>query len=718
MSSLTSRRALLDIIEEKERELIRIRNAAENVAEEEKVSLQQRLTTMESDMERNVSSLKDRQAKIEILQNDIKSIESRYVQQLQELESSMQAEMNQRIRYIEDDLKQEATRQAEKFEQEQRKKLKAEFEDRLEEREKNLRLQYLNKLEQEMANQERELQLCFEKTLTNQKREFEQAESDWVSKLRRKDYELETLTLSMDKEWNRRQKDLEEEIERHSRTEIQRSIDQLDMKRDNDIRRITEERNVLLNQCECMAKDIVRLEEDRSILDDKLHELLGIVQYVEIDYEEKLREHEMEVQMLEKQVHDMKETIIGKERESKRLVTSLQDEIYQTKKKYKMEKESQMKVINELKKELSTATLQRSEVEGIYRLQANEALQSNKMLEKDLASMKKEQEQLRKDYDRKVQKLNWYKAKNRKLESDALNERMSYDEGKWDLTKRIETKLKEEKENAGRELLRLSRERDDAIADKDRVIALNKRATTQHEFEYHSELEYLTEENARLNSELRSMQETTQSVKMENNQLKAVIASMRKEMENIIHCASQSDRESNIDEDLVKDELYSDAIKLLIDLKKIAAALLTKNGSKQTAEPLAESSIFYEKINDIEKKLHAISSQLHFVVNHGTSDAKVSKTKENERGDYNLSHHEQSIPVRSSSAMSIDGINISDLAQSVWSQAIIQPPRHVKASDRSTKSQDKSLERMRKESEKKYMIKSEKRIRNWNQVGD
>jgi hypothetical protein len=720
MTSSTSRRALLDIIEEKERELSRIRNAAENVIEEEKTKLQQQLAALESEMEHNFSVLRDREEKIRSLENEIRSLEAKRVQQLRELEENMQLEMSRRTLRIEDDLKQESNRRSEEFEQDLRKKLKLEFEERLQQSEKTLHSNYMNKLTKELESQERELRMMFEQNILHQKSGFDQAESEWLSKLRWKDQEIEEMTHKMDRSRIKREKELEKELETRYKIDIQRTIEQHDKKTNSIIEKLLEENKTLRHQCDVFEDDLMHLNKERQILDSKLHELLGILHSVELTYEEKAKHHEDEVRNLSQRVRELDDVVICKEREAKRAITSLHDELYQTKRKYKMEKSAQMRAINCLKRDLNASFVKQAKLEGEYRAKLQKALQSKSYLENELCSLTKDVTEMKEENQRVCHKLQIYETENKSLESINVQQKLSHEEEKKKMLETLESRSWEEKEKLRSKISRVIHERDEAVAEKDRLAAKRRNAIIQQEVSSNDEAEMLHGEIFQLTSELRKCRSMLNKLDSENKHLKDIIASMRKEMEQMTFDASAKDSNAR-----TTSENGFNIEESLDELKKITAALLqqkknvSSNQSKKTLD---------DKMKDLEAKFLALSDEFNAISSERDTLRSISSRLQSEvtrmkTGDMHETAFQNSGKGKSNSSgsdASVDGVNINDFAQTLWSHAMVQMPRQArKSSERSTRSQEQCLEKLKKEQRKKSSLsKTETKVRNWNDKDD
>jgi hypothetical protein len=143
----------------------------------------------------------------------------------------------------------------------------------------------------------------------------------------------------------------------------------------------------------------------------------------------------------------------------------------------------------------------------------------------------------------------------------------------------------------------------------------------------------------------------------------------------------------------------------LEDLKQITTELLHKHNDVTSIQ---SKKTFDRKMKDLETKFLALSDEFN----------TVSSERDNLRSKVQNSLKDKSIPTGPNAA--VDGVNIHDFAQSVWSQAMTQMPRQArKSSERSTRSQEECLERLKREQKKKSSVsKSETKIRNWNDKDD
>lgn len=714
----TSRRALLDIIEEKERELSRIRNAAENVVEEEKTSLQQQLSALESEMEHNASLLRDREEKIRSLENEIRFMEEKRVQQLREMEENMQFEMSRRVLRIEDDLKQESKKRSEEFEQDLRKKVKIEFEERFQQSETSLHSHYMNKVTKELENQERELRMLFEQNILHLKSGFEQEESEWISKLRRKDQHIEELTLKMDKVRSRREKELEEELERQYQIEIQRKIELHDKRNHSIIEKLSEENSKLRHQCGMLEDNVMDANKERSMLDSKLHELLGILQSVELTYEEKAKYHEDEIRKFTQRIRELDDIISCKERDSKKVVTSLNDELYQTKRRHKMEKSAQMRAINGLKRDLNASLVKHAKLEGSFRVKLQEIQQSKSKLENNIRILSKELHELKEENLKLHQQLYVSESQNKSLESSNVQLKLSHAEEKKKLLETLENTSQEEQDKLRNKLSRAIRERDDAISEKDHLLATRRKEIINQESCSNAEAESLRHELVQLTSQLERTKLIADKKASESEHLKSVVASMRKEMERMtIDASGKYTCVTNGNECDIRESLD--------ELKKFMSLLLQKH--KDISSDQSKKN-FDKKLKELETKLLTLCDGFNAVSSERDNLSSISSRLRSEvtqmkTGDIHKTAFQRPEKDKLTSAgpdSTVDGVNIHDFAQAVWSQAMIPMPRQVrKSSERSTRSQEECLEKLKREQKKNSTIfKSEVKVRNWNDKDD
>ncbi len=551
-ASSSSHQALLGIIEEKERELIRIRHAANTAAEEEKKNTHKKIIDLQSDHEHNVKILHDKDEEIKALQCKIHSMEVEYMTSKREIEDRCEQMMNRHVEQMEYRTREEMKERRDQYEQEQRKKLQIEYENKLSEKERNLQIDYQRSLIDELKDQEGRIERKFEKMMDERESERRDVEREWKIRLTEKEREASDMCREFEVRWRDQEQSLVRDLQTKHESKMTMELDTLKNEYKRYMSDQEHEIDKVLRDVQRLEKDKVRLEEEKDVTEGKVGELLNMVQCMEKGYGEKTFEYEQEIRGLQLRLMQASEQISAMEADIRRREVGYRTEIDKLKRQNKDDRKASRMKIRELKRELISANEERDEKKQSLAATEGEVERSKKRLKDKVASMTQECICLRDEIrclNEKVTEGEHNESFQREEQRRILSEQKAADaHARKKIMEQFERTIQKDREDFDRERLQLKKERDEALLGKESA---------------NTELGHWREEVSRVKGHYTSMinqqREDVDVLRRENNNLKMryneerqgnvhlknTLADMRREMEELMAVCSSATATSN-----------------------------------------------------------------------------------------------------------------------------------------------------------------------------
>ena len=641
-SPSSSHQALLEIIQEKERDLNRIRQAADSAAQDEKLRGRRQLHLLQSNCEHHVQTIK-------VFEKQIHDLEKDHLKAMQGVERE----------YIEAAEAHIATMKL-RSEGEIRKRLKSEFDEKLDNREKKMEKDFQQAVKNELRDQEVVLCSEFDRVMLEKEHKHDKAIEDLRKDLQAKDGELSNLVRLNEKEQN----DLEVHLRREARAtheaELRLQLEGCERRFKSSLCTVEGEKDQMLSELNQMRKDRSQIEVENRDLRWKIDELLGVLQNTETEYSFKAEAMEAKKKSMELNMKELKQKVSNCEASSITMEEECNRELKAMEKQCRSEKKTLAHTVKKLKKELEATKIAKEDIEEIIQEKQTEAQCSKRQLKEKVSALKRECNSLRQE----IGVINFEaksKRRNASTCEDDINEALFEKEREHSIsTKRLlqkfDDKRRRDKEAFAEEKQRLSRERDEIKTEKETAeLVLEKR---QMEFEslrvdFNSLRQRKQVNNDAFRVKNKELKVAIEKLREENMQLKESIGTMRSEMEKLMSSPSTHGTKTEPQHQMHTSE-QEDANSIKLQLRELS---------------LENKSIAMERDSLIE-----ISNQLKVELSRFHIDQDRMQA-ENAR-----SCMERMLKTtQSDQSKTIGDIDVEDLAKNVWANAI-QPLQSRKVS--------------------------------------
>ncbi len=551
----TARRALLETISEREKELSRIRHAAEKIVEEEQLASTQHLQNLKTDLLQYQRLLQDKDDLVQTLYTQIDDMKQDYIDHQKEVIDRSNEEVERKIDRIKSQLEKEHSDALRKHEICERKRLQVEFEDKLMSCEKRLHNEYQASLLVELQKQEELLWSNFNKINSDKQSRYDEREKELCEILREREKDIAELSIHYEKNLHMSQSKLFSELQ----TEIEGFARENDeYKRKN--KKLLDEKEEAIEKYRCVEQEVFDVERENSQLKDKVHDLLEVIRGAEKNYVEKVEVYEQEKSEQMYQLKSMSKNIVTLNTTVKKLKSSHHDEIKVLKKKRSQEKKALLDTIKELRDSLE-------EIEGEKRKGQELTQRSALRKDEEIKSLMEELDNCRQKVKRN-QEIMTQNEKQEYLLKQELEKKCENAFRQEADAKECKALLRMEKTKFDEELRSIVIDKDLAKQDKEKCateVCRLKKELDEVKFQNDLTITTLKEEKSTIYKENRTLKLNLDEAGNEINRLKDNISKMRKEMEALVAAPESSPSQSK------KEEMHQDII--LSDMHSISERL-------------------------------------------------------------------------------------------------------------------------------------------------
>jgi hypothetical protein len=534
--------SLLEIIQDKEKELSRIRQTANVVAEEEKLAVQRKFAELQDDFHHNLELLRDKDDKIKRLERSIEQLQRDHTDSL----NSVEERCHERATL-------EISKAASKAEEQFRKKFRMEYEEKLSASERETKKEFQMTLFKELQNQEMMLSEKFDCVLSRLETEHKQHLNDVCRQLEEKEKDL----IVMENASKSKLRDVEARVMLEAEARVEKTLSmkirEYELQSEMNIRRIMEEKNLLgekLRQLEHTSREVEIRNKDLLWKND---ELLGIIQNLEQSYVEKIQGFEADRKKWITQSKVMQEKSESLEALFRECKEKHRNQLKDLEKQAQLKRKLLSREIRKLTKKLATTKEEKEEVEELMKEKEEEGHSSKQELKKRIISLKSECKELRRQITschglvsfEPSDDSSWNEEISRKLKikEDSLTV-LAHEE----MRTRFVRELNLKKDEFEKEIQRLTKEKDELTMQRNAMKRKNDKQETDCT-KLRSELSCLRKkllESESWKRENDTLKFNLNSLEDQQVQLKETIKLMRREMESLIegHHPSESEIET------------------------------------------------------------------------------------------------------------------------------------------------------------------------------
>ena len=532
----SSHRALLEIIQEKERELTQIRHVADTAAQEEKKTVQQQFIELQSDFEHNIRLLYDKDETINSLHQRINEMEKDHMQAMRRVEERCNESANIYIDKI-----------SAQAEVDHRKRLQKEYEDKLSCRERELEKEYQLSILHELRNQEASLYHNFDKMVSDRDSEHSQCVKELRNKMATKEEEISELVRAYEKNLRDQEAHVLGEVKAQCQSEARIQLEGCERQYKVRIAAIEEDKEQIMRDLYRVGQDRSQLEVANRELDWKVNELLDIIQNLERGYIDKTGQYESQKNSMETLLKELRDKTSTLEATLSRREECHRQELENTEKRSRADKKALSHALRKLKKELASTKEEKEEVEGLVKDKEDEVKNSKRQLKDKVSSLAKECNSLREEIG--VMHTKTIADRQNDYSRKETMEVLLFDRKEGDakarkkLLEQFERTMKQDREAFMQEKLRLVRERDDAIMEKEAADLVSEQKRKDYEAlkaELSSVTNKLRSDIAVQRKENEVLKSNHYDIHQQNLQLKDSIKTMRAEMEKLMTSYSAS----------------------------------------------------------------------------------------------------------------------------------------------------------------------------------
>eukprot|EP00559_Dactyliosolen_fragilissimus_P002633 CAMPEP_0184869150 /NCGR_PEP_ID=MMETSP0580-20130426/33136_1 /TAXON_ID=1118495 /ORGANISM="Dactyliosolen fragilissimus" /LENGTH=751 /DNA_ID=CAMNT_0027370467 /DNA_START=52 /DNA_END=2304 /DNA_ORIENTATION=- len=291
LHSTTPRRELLGMIEEKERELGRMRQAIETAVESEAKALQEKLDSLRRDFEHNLQILASRDELIRSLRAEIENKERSHTRALEEYSKESERRMDMQAMKIKGALEEEYREKLERDEEEVRRRAQLDLEERLDKRKRSMSEMFEKNLVHELKKQEERLTANFDKEILGCNSKLKARDEETMQKIRIIENEHKEMFKSAEATWKDRESAV---LERYSEeinfkaeqnlNEMKRELDRERERVEAQVYSLSKENLILKDDLTKLEQDFLSMKETKRDMGNKIEELLDVLEKVERGY--------------------------------------------------------------------------------------------------------------------------------------------------------------------------------------------------------------------------------------------------------------------------------------------------------------------------------------------------------------------------------------------------------------------------------------------------
>lgn len=529
--------SLLEIIQDKEKELSRIRQTANVVAEEEKLAVQRKFAELQDDFHHNLELLRDKDDKIKRLERSIEQLQRDHTDSLKSVEERCHERATLEI-----------AKAASKAEEQFRKKFRMEYEEKLSASERETKKEFQMTLFKELQNQEMLLSEKFDCVLSRLETEHKQQLNDVCRQLEEKEKDL----IVMENASKSKLRDVEARVMLQAEARVEKTLSmkirEFELQSEMNIRRIMEEKNLLgekLRQLEHTSREVEIRNKDLLWKND---ELLGIIQNLEQSYVEKIQGFELDRKKWITQSKVMQDKSLSLEALLRECKEKHRNQLKDIEKQAQLKRNFLSREIRKLAKKLATTKEEKEEVEELMREKEEEGHSSKQELKKRIISLKSECKELRRQITSCHGLVSFDPSDNSSWNEELSRKLKIKEDSHQEMRSRFVREINLKKDEFEKEIQRLTKEKDELTMQRNAM----KRKHAKQETEctkLRTELSCLRQklhESESWKRENETLKSNLNSLEDQHVQLKETIKLMRREMESLIegHHPSESQIET------------------------------------------------------------------------------------------------------------------------------------------------------------------------------
>ena len=521
-SSSTARQALLQTISERERELGRIRDAAEKIIEEEQCFSKKQLQNLETQLVEQQRLVQEKDEYIQRLCSQIQSLEHDFREHQQIIEEKSKDELERQVAKIHSGLEKEYADANKDNEARERKRLQMEFEDKLASCERKFQSEYQTSLLCELKKQEDTLWSNFERSITEKQSKHEQVEKELHDILRRKEMDILDIVRQYESKCDFSQTKLLSDLQTE-KDRFKEIID--DLNKRNDALRMENEK--VNNIYECTRDRLVHVEKEAAYTKDQVEQLLEVLHRAEENYVQKVHQFQSAQSSKASEISSLLDQNQKLSLLLKEAKTKYRRDLRQAKKIFSTEKKCFQGKIADLKNELNTINEAKAKEIESSKLTTNEG--KNKIL-----LLTNELENLRQEYRNREEVINRMEKQSNHLQKELGTKCEEATSAKMKIQE-MKATLKLERTHFEDRMQIFAKEMD--VSNNNMQKEIMELKMQQHASLTSAEIEAASAKD--LKKENNALQLSLDEANRENNGLKGTVKAMRKELEELMNSTNQ-----------------------------------------------------------------------------------------------------------------------------------------------------------------------------------
>lgn len=586
-SSAASHQVLLQIIEDKEKELIQIRQAAVNAAQEEKNQAEIRLSELEQDFKHNIQVLYDKEDEIKGLKEEAFRLEKKH-----------EAEM-QKVRQMEEEKsKLHVLKATSEMEETLRKKLQEEFNQRLDSKQQEIERQYQVALMNEIRDRELDIRKEFEKEMMDRDRRHASKLKEMKKELETTERELMQVVYASEQKYNERERVKIEEFELQAERKLSRTLEECEREWKNRLRDMSSEKDEIEREASCIEQEMLRVEQENKNLKAKATELIDVIGNMESDFNRKTRENQSRQEESQHQIMKWKEKATSLQLEVKTLRKEQNSKVISIHSGHKSRTKAMRRELKVASRKLKQLVEMRQEDQDLIREKEEEYRESKRKWKEQMLQLKREIKQMEVELEGTRERIlieKNYEEKSKSSYKEEMKLKIEVEEKRRQemvvTHQREQEVLKAEHERFKN---RVEQEKQEILREKERLetsIRVRMEQSTQSQKQL-SQLQTSLKNEAQTVQQLLSEKE---DINKQNMQLKDTLKTLRGEMEHITNSFVE-EREAQVEKLEQVDSQFRQVTEerdRLIELSnKLKGKLWHKSGSSKEeveVEELAET---------------------------------------------------------------------------------------------------------------------------------
>lgn len=509
VSTTSAHQTLLQTIDEREKELSRIRHAAHKIVQEEKRSSSIYVHSLQSDLQQHQNSLKEKDELIQSLYVQLNKVDNDFGIYQKQVDDEANDIVQRHIEKYKYELTREREMEAKNFEERERKILQSEYEDKLSCCEKDLRNEYQTSLLAELQRQEEMICTNFDKITLEKQKHFATIEKELQEKLMIADRKLAENSFQYESISKVSNENLLHELESQANMfEKQRKA------YEQEIAAAFKERESMSSRCKCLESHADTLQGEDATSKAKILELQSIIQYTEESFVHQLEGFEQHLHEQYKERDMLQNKLRSSTNRLREIKSSHQREVKGMRKIHGEAMTIMQAHVKELESKIHTLEDSVGDQEAITERIKRENATKLKRLNEELDEMKIEFEEVQASFYRREDEI-----KRSTLEKYKRNHR--------EMVKKIERKATDANGHLESEILAMTRQRDTVVRDKEKLE--NNIYLIQQEL--HNIQQRSNDRKEHGSEETRMLQLELEEVIQEKKKLKETISVMRNEME-------------------------------------------------------------------------------------------------------------------------------------------------------------------------------------------